>query len=277
MQSKRKEYVVGFLLNHDCRWLAMIEKKRPAWQAGLLNGIGGKVEPDEFPADAMAREAKEETGVEPAWTHYVTLRYPDALIHFFWASDQRAYGDAKAMTDEKIRRVAVAEIAEADSRVVPNLRFLVPMAVHAASHETIVPVIIDITGASDTVSTPKPAPPEWHGTYLTEDEIVADVLAIIEARGRADVWRDAASWRMPFGPGGEPLDEYPKHAGSLMCVGMDIRNWYGLWHPECPHTIIDGPELVIEDGVITDPRHPDNVSARIIDRVRATLAREAAA
>ena len=56
-------YVLGFAFTTDGR-VALIQKKRPAWQAGRLNGIGGKVEGTEHSAAAMVREFREETGVD---------------------------------------------------------------------------------------------------------------------------------------------------------------------------------------------------------------------
>lgn len=114
----------------------------------------------------------------------------------------------------------------------------------------------------------------WHGSYLDEDEIVSDMLAKIEADPEAvKRWTDPASWRMPIGKDGKIEDDAPKHAGCLMFVGMQVRNYYGLWREDCPYTKADGPDLEITDGVITDARHPDNVSGRIIDRVRAALSK----
>ena len=37
-------YVAGFLVSDDRYYVALIRKKRPAWQEGRLNGIGGHIE-----------------------------------------------------------------------------------------------------------------------------------------------------------------------------------------------------------------------------------------
>ena len=45
---------------------------------------------------------------------------------------------------------------------------------------------------------------------------------------------------------------------------MKVRNWYGLWREDCPLTkAADGSWLAPD---------PDDVSRRIIDRVRKALA-----
>jgi hypothetical protein len=124
----------------------------------------------------------------------------------------------------------------------------------------------------------------WHGSYLDEDGLVADVLSKVKADAEAAKrWLDPASWRLPTGLLGERpgivfggskkiVDEDPQHAGCLMFAGMSIRNFYGLWHADNPHTVADGDDLKVEDGVITDDRHPDNLSGRVIDRVKKALA-----
>lgn len=60
-----KKYTVGFIFSDDFKNVLLIKKTKPADQAGLFNGIGGKFE--EFDIDAAAcvsREVKEETGLD---------------------------------------------------------------------------------------------------------------------------------------------------------------------------------------------------------------------
>lgn len=57
----QRRYVLGFLFSEDGSRVLLIWKNRPAWQAGKLNGIGGKIEDGEQPLDAMKREFVEET------------------------------------------------------------------------------------------------------------------------------------------------------------------------------------------------------------------------
>lgn len=55
-----KEYVVTFLFTTSMDKVWMVEKQKPEWQKGCLNGIGGKIEKDELPKEAAIRELKEE-------------------------------------------------------------------------------------------------------------------------------------------------------------------------------------------------------------------------
>jgi 8-oxo-dGTP diphosphatase len=125
-----QEYVCGFLLSPDRKRVLLIRKRRPAWQAGKLNGIGGKIEPGETPAAAMRREFKEEAGVDVTeWQHVLTLSGADDAGsgrgwagHFF-----RAFGDvdaAKAITDEELEIHATANVPP---DTIPNLRWIIPL------------------------------------------------------------------------------------------------------------------------------------------------------
>ena len=61
-------YVVGFAFTPDMKNVALIRKcrVRPGfeWMLGQINGLGGKIQEGELPRQAMAREFKEESGVE---------------------------------------------------------------------------------------------------------------------------------------------------------------------------------------------------------------------
>ncbi len=121
---------------------------------------------------------------------------------------------------------------------------------------------------------------EWHGSYLDEDGIVADIVKRVQADAVAvQRWLDPASWRAPLGwlgtrrmPfSGQPKED-PEHAGCLMFAGMSIRNFYGMWHASNPHTAFGLDEDLEMDGdIVTDPRHPDNFSGRVIARVKEEL------
>jgi hypothetical protein len=121
---------------------------------------------------------------------------------------------------------------------------------------------------------------EWFGSYLDEDSIVANVLKRVSADEIAvKRWLDPVSWKPPVGwlgtrrmPFSAKPKEDPEHAGCLMSAGMSIRNFYGLWHASNPNTAFGVDEdIQTEDGVVTDPRHPDNMSGRIIERVKDEL------
>lgn len=61
------DYVLGFMFNKHKTQVVLINKLKPEWQKGLLNGLGGKIEPDEVNKSskfAMSREFQEETGVQ---------------------------------------------------------------------------------------------------------------------------------------------------------------------------------------------------------------------
>ena len=127
-----QEYACGFLFSTDRHRLLLIRKRRPVWQAGHLNGVGGKLEHGETPIDAMKREFREEASLDIAdWQPCLTLTGPDWRGHFF-----RAFGDidsARALTDEPLE-VHLAMQLPPD--VIPNLKWMVPLLLddEAISH-----------------------------------------------------------------------------------------------------------------------------------------------
>ena len=119
-----KAYVVGFLFDPDYKQIALIKKKRPPWQKGFFNGIGGHIEDLETPYQAMIREFKEEAGVTVKdWTHTITLIGEDWIVYFF-----KAIADVDlctTQTDEQIRILSPKSFNT--FKVLPNLKWMVPM------------------------------------------------------------------------------------------------------------------------------------------------------
>ena len=124
------EYVVGFLFDENCNQMALIHKQRPAWQKGFLNGVGGHLKENEEPIVAMKREAVEEMGVRTSWRTFCQLGdRRHWTVHFFCAFDSEALDSAQTQTDEEIVRLPVAQ-AVLSTNVIPNLRWLIPMALN---------------------------------------------------------------------------------------------------------------------------------------------------
>ena len=94
-----RNYVCGFLVDEAWDQVVLVKKLRPTWQAGKLNGVGGKIETIigekvESPLDAMIREFKEETGnVVVNWTYYCQLAggtspiQPEWKVDFFYSTE----------------------------------------------------------------------------------------------------------------------------------------------------------------------------------------------
>lgn len=161
------DYVAGFLFSKDFKNVALIYKQKPAWQKGKLNAIGGKIEPGELAQDAMRREFREETGLDLTdWKRFCVLRgeSDDAWrVHFYFA-----IGDVhkvQSMESEKVSsRVVNSILCNYQIPVIPNLRFLIPMALSfakglencSAFQITEVPQALDITPALDTINKQSP-------------------------------------------------------------------------------------------------------------------------
>lgn len=127
--TETTNYVLGFAFDVDTDRVCLIGKKRPAWQAGKLNGIGGRIEPGELPRDAMVREFEEEAGMYvPAdqWREYAVMRGSGFCVHVFAA--RGVYIDlCTTQTDEQIYKVS-ERLLPWDFVSVSNLRWLIAMA-----------------------------------------------------------------------------------------------------------------------------------------------------
>jgi 8-oxo-dGTP diphosphatase len=134
-----RRYVLGFVFDLEYRDVLLIQKARPAWQAGRLNGLGGKMEEGETSYQAMERELAEETAGRLG---RVTLASFGRLrggvdartgknAWEVWLFHGRAGGDIVGLTGIEVDGEVIQVVPRLDLPnwpVVPNVRYLVPMA-----------------------------------------------------------------------------------------------------------------------------------------------------
>lgn len=86
---KIEEYVLGLAFDvYDVSKAVLLQKQRPEWQAGLLNGPGGKIRPGESRKEAMIRKFGEECGLfteEEDWEPVATIIGKTWCVHVFQA------------------------------------------------------------------------------------------------------------------------------------------------------------------------------------------------
>lgn len=129
-------YVLGFLFSESMHRVLLVQKARPSWQAGKLNGIGGHIEPRESAYAAMEREADEEAGITPGSLNWhslgeMTFRMMGARVFLFSAHDPGTEECLIAPTPEqKTEPIAFYDWKEAENfaLMMPNLRWLIPLA-----------------------------------------------------------------------------------------------------------------------------------------------------
>lgn len=130
-----KQYVVGFAIDYGMQRLALIRKNRPEWQRGLLNGIGGHVEPGEAPRPAVVREFHEETGhrTSPShWDLFLTISGEEFKIWYYRIGfTSSSLNTLRSTTDEKVGLYDLRFLFS-DEELVPDLSWVIPLAVYRA-------------------------------------------------------------------------------------------------------------------------------------------------
>lgn len=131
-----KNYVLGFAFDKSRKEIILIEKQKPDWQKGKLNGVGGKVETfDETPYHAMIREFKEETGLSTGidnWDLFGEMVFENdvmggkATIFLFRMFDD-SIQYCETIEEEEVLRVNVDTCLDVYS-CMHNLPILIPLA-----------------------------------------------------------------------------------------------------------------------------------------------------
>jgi 8-oxo-dGTP diphosphatase len=137
-----KRYCTGFAFDLAQNNVLLINKNKPDWQKGHLNGVGGKVEDgEEFP-DAMAREFQEEAGiwVPPTRWHNTAIIYkPNDYTCYFYRCflTYEESSQVMSMTDEALQWVPKTKLP---LNVIYNLNWLIPMSLDLVNYPIMVAV-----------------------------------------------------------------------------------------------------------------------------------------
>jgi 8-oxo-dGTP diphosphatase len=118
-------YVLALLFTPDRRRVVLVRKTRPAWQAGRVNGLGGKLLRSETPLAGALREVREEAGVVVEhWEEFLVWDDPLYRMHALRAFDAEALSARTAENQE----VFLAEVDDLPANIIDNLRWLIPLA-----------------------------------------------------------------------------------------------------------------------------------------------------
>jgi 8-oxo-dGTP pyrophosphatase MutT (NUDIX family) len=113
-----RRYCLGFCFDPEGKHVVLIRKNRPDWAKGLLNGLGGEINPEEPLEEAMAREFQEECGlfVRP-WREFGVMTGGGREVHLM---------TARFLHIEQVRQTTDEAVVVMPTRVTINPRLLVP-------------------------------------------------------------------------------------------------------------------------------------------------------
>lgn len=138
MKHDVEEMVVGFLFTTICDILCvvLIEKQRPEWQKGKLNGVGGHMEKGESPLKTMTREFEEEAGITVDDWHVDIIMKSDLWRVYFFSTfaPYEIVKNVESKTDEEIIIIPVEKIHEYP--VISNLKWIVPFCCYSQEYVT---------------------------------------------------------------------------------------------------------------------------------------------
>jgi 8-oxo-dGTP diphosphatase len=119
------EYVLALLFTADAREVVLVRKTRPAWQAGRVNALGGKLQSGEALLEAARREVREEAGVDiERWEEFLVWHDPEYRLRAVRAFDDAA----RAARTAEDQDVFLANVRELPLEVIDNLRWIIPLA-----------------------------------------------------------------------------------------------------------------------------------------------------
>ena len=128
------EYTMGFIFSPDLKRVYLIRKTHPEWQAGKLNGVGGKRRKGEAFQACMAREAEEEAGYTGSFTHFATMGGPDWTCLVYYSVMQEGQQAPATREEEQIEVVWLVNLLPDAEQMISNLPWLILSAINHIRH-----------------------------------------------------------------------------------------------------------------------------------------------
>jgi len=126
--------VLGFMFSEKKTRVVLIQKQKPEWQKGYLNGVGGKKEEGESPFYAMVREFKEETTIQyDQWKHCITFKCNEGTVFVYKGElPFRELKDIDCHTCENGEIIEVCKVDDLrnnflDAEPLSNLYWMIPL------------------------------------------------------------------------------------------------------------------------------------------------------
>jgi 8-oxo-dGTP diphosphatase len=128
-------YVLIFCTSQCKDDVLLVLKDKPAWQVGLLNLPGGKIENGETPVEAATRELKEETGYEPLTEIRKMGIIQDGSNRIFCMKAVVSNEIGPRPNESETQLVAWYKWIQVkdDKRLIPNLKVIVPLIQNSVS------------------------------------------------------------------------------------------------------------------------------------------------
>lgn len=101
-------YVVGIIT--DKERVLLLKKNNPDWQKGLYNGVGGKVELEETPLEAIIKQCNKEVGLNVInWSEIETniLNNGIELTYFFAILEKEEIEKAQSLQGERVELFSI--------------------------------------------------------------------------------------------------------------------------------------------------------------------------
>ena len=211
-KMEKKKYVIGFLFKFQDGhwWVGLIKKNRPDWQKGKLNGIGGHIEENETPDEAMRREFQEETGATCNWEFYCTMVFDEALVYCYRSKDK---AEIKTTTDEKVGWYPIDFLPE---NIIPNLNWLIPLAQQCEKQM----IQVDMIQKHDALYSDPPSPES------KRDYGLCSSCQFQASAGDYGTIKDCDNTS-------EELPDYAVKYGDLL--GEDEKHQCPIWKPIAPY------------------------------------------
>lgn len=138
-----KAFSVGFIFNKDLKKVLLMHKTKPEFQAGKLNGLGGKIEGNETSVENFVREIKEEANLDLEKEKCI---YIGKMQGRDWWCDTFGYiydgdiNDAKSMEIEQIEWFDLKHLPE---NLLENVGWLIEITLDKIKHKNFTDFIVN--------------------------------------------------------------------------------------------------------------------------------------